>query len=393
MMHTPTVAKPVLTKNTRIARLERRLADRVAARHLARMASAKAGSTRSTFWWRSLIFLVALPVHLVSVGLVVGGLALALVGTTWPEEVIGVLLLMAAYGTHPHLPRRPEHVARLTPDDAPRLFGMIREVATTSGARVPDEVLIVPDFNAFATRVGWRRTPVMGIGAPLWFASSGQQRVALIGHELGHFAHRDLSYGLWVSTALQTLFYWNDTMLGTRRVAFAARGANVGFLQAYLLAPVRGLIQAYMVLIVWLRTPSRQRQEYLADLDAVRAAGSEGAVGLFDVLLNVDTVSTAMTRAAVHPERPDMWDTVAAALAEQPHHFVEGRRRHSAMKSRRINDSHPATHLRIRLVQAREQMPATVVLDTAWSHAIDRELEPGMTLAAKRIGDRVRYQR
>jgi len=46
------------------------------------------------------------------------------------------------------------------------------------------------------------------------------------------------------------------------------------------------------------------------DVDAARAAGRPAAVRMLEVLLLEPTVSTAMTRAAVSPQRPDLWEVV-----------------------------------------------------------------------------------
>ncbi|WP_328822533.1 M48 family metalloprotease [Micromonospora rubida] len=46
-------------------------------------------------------------------------------------------------------------------------------------------------LNAYATAVGPRRRRVLCLGLPLWGSLPAQERVALLGHELGHFVNGD----------------------------------------------------------------------------------------------------------------------------------------------------------------------------------------------------------
>lgn len=168
---------------------------------------------------------------------------------------------------------------------------------------------------------------------------------------------------------------------------------GVDFVQTYLMAPLRALIMAYLIVIAWINAPARQRQEYLADLDAARAGGSDGALALLDVLLSEPRVETAMTRAAVSPDRPDMWAMVSADMAALSQEDVLRRRSAPPMQASRIDDSHPATPLRIRLLASRPAESAAVVMDAEMQAAVDAELGPALNLAAKQAGQLIRYQR
>ncbi len=372
-----------------LQRVERDLVDRMAERHLARLGGARPGSRGVTFWWQLLAFLVVLPVHALTIAAALGGLVLLVRGDNWMVRGLGVALLLVAIGIRPQAPRRPPHVVLLTSADSPELFGLLRAVAGTNGAPMPHEVLIVDSFNAFAFHAGWRRRRILGLGAPLWVAASPQARVALIGHELGHFAHGDLTHSRWVGSAEETLFHWLDIAGGMRNVVYG----GVDFVQTYLMAPLRALIMAYLIVIAWINAPARQRQEYLADLDAARAGGSDGALALLDVLLSEPRVETAMTRAAVSPDRPDMWAMVSADMAALSQEDVLRRRSAPPMQASRIDDSHPATPLRIRLLASRPAESAAVVMDAEMQAAVDAELGPALNLAAKQAGQLIRYQR
>lgn len=172
-----------------------KLVDRYAERLVGGMSAAQAGSTRSLRTTRLIGALVVLPVHLVTFATLVGGLYLLTAPHTWPERVAGVVLLLVCYGIRPELPKRPRHVARLGPDRAPTTFGLLREIGRLIGAEVPHELLVSRDFNAGVGRVGMHGR-FLEIGAPLWVAAAPQARIALLAHELGHLAHKDLMSGL-----------------------------------------------------------------------------------------------------------------------------------------------------------------------------------------------------
>ncbi|MFD0740876.1 M48 family metallopeptidase [Phytohabitans flavus] len=106
---------------------------------------------------------------------------------------------------------------------APALFELVDEVAAAVAAPAPDVVALDDGFNAYAGSVGLRRVRVLCIGLPAWGALPPQERVALLGHEMGHFVNGDVRRTLLTQPAF--------TMLGTaadlvRPVETAATGVE-----------------------------------------------------------------------------------------------------------------------------------------------------------------------
>ena len=333
------------------------------------------------------MWLVVVPVYVVLVGATVGGLDLLVFGPALPERVVGVFLLLVAYATCPRPGKLPPHSASLRREHAPLTFALIDDVAAVCGTGTPTTLLVTRDFNAFAVRVGWRRRSSLGIGAPLWVATPPQARVALLGHELGHFAHGDLVSSWWVWAAQQSLLHWVRILRPPRNVssvnAFITRCA---FLPLYTLAA------SYLWVVTQLNGPASQRQEYLADVDSAKAAGTPAATRMLEVLFVEPAVSTAMTRAAVSRDRPDMWELVRADVGAFDDDDYRRRAAGDAERSR-IDASHPATLLRLRLLETLPSFSAQVVLDSARAHAIEAELSGPLGLAARHAGDAIRYQR
>jgi Zn-dependent protease with chaperone function len=103
------------------------------------------------------------------------------------------------------LPRRePFHDPgpRLSPEEFPGLFAEIRDIAGKAGQRMPDEVYLLPDMNAFVAErggfLGFGRIRIMGVGLPLLQALDVQELRAVLAHEFGHFHGGDTAIGPWI---------------------------------------------------------------------------------------------------------------------------------------------------------------------------------------------------
>ena len=88
---------------------------------------------------------------------------------------------------------------RLMPEAHPRLFAKLNDIAARAEQRMPDEVYILPELNAWVMdrgRGGRRR--VMGIGLPLIMLLDEAQFTAVIAHEFGHYYGGDTRLGPWI---------------------------------------------------------------------------------------------------------------------------------------------------------------------------------------------------
>ncbi|CAM2010983.1 M48 family metallopeptidase [Acanthopleuribacter pedis] len=87
----------------------------------------------------------------------------------------------------------------LTEEEYPRLFAVIREIATKTGQKEPDHVYAVPDVNAFVAQrgglLGFGGKRIMGIGWPLMQAFTISEFKAVLAHEFGHFHGGDTQRG------------------------------------------------------------------------------------------------------------------------------------------------------------------------------------------------------
>ncbi len=86
----------------------------------------------------------------------------------------------------------------LTPQENPKLFEVISEIAEKTGQSIPESVYLIPDFNAFVNQRGGTNgfggSRVMGLGLPLMKETNITQFKAILAHEFGHYYQGDTAF-------------------------------------------------------------------------------------------------------------------------------------------------------------------------------------------------------
>ena len=256
----------------------------------------------------------------------------------------GAVALAASYQLRPRFGNLPDGVATLAHDEAPELRALVALIAARLGTRAPDMICLGEAYAAEAFHVGPARRRVLVLGLPLWLSLSAQQRVALLGHELGHFVNGDPRRGV-------------------------------------LIQPVYGALRAGRWLAAPLRLPfavlvqrGGQRAEYYADALAARVGGSRAAVELIDLGVLGDTVMTLLTRDARAGVPVSAWPTTASTALRHASEQLAVRRERAFRREVSLNAEHPPSRLRARLIEARPQLSAEVLLGEDSNAAIDAEL-------------------
>ena len=151
----------------------------------------------------------------------------------------------------------PEQGLALTPQQAPQLWHLVRELSAVAQTRMPDEILLIPIVNAAVSEdtkllglVGGRRRLYLGV--PLLQALSVAQLRSVLAHELGHYSGR-------------------HTRLGA--IAYRGRAAilaTIGQLSGNI---VGWLLKQYAKLYLLVAAAVNRRQELEADELSVQVAG------------------------------------------------------------------------------------------------------------------------
>jgi Zn-dependent protease with chaperone function len=344
-------------------------------------------------------------VHLV--GLAVLVLPILLVAHTrggfWPCVLLA-LCLLTFWTVRPRLPERHLDPRKsLTRESAPKLYALLDRCAAELGSPVPDLVRLDARFNAGTGRSGLRRRSFLFLGLPLWSVLSGQERLALLGHELGHQINGDTTHGLWAASARRSIHEWTR-LLNPRQSAYERRGnrtrgrdfSGLGavlapLLMAILFSPFFRIALGCRALLTRLDLYCGQRAEYLADELGARLAGSEAAYGLLGKLALAEPVTGFLTAAGNRRKGPDavaedrLWASLAQYVDSVPETERQRRKIVDRLRNTRTDRSHPATHLRISLVQVRPQLSGVLKLDEDEWAEIDAELAAGYLGAARQV--------
>jgi Zn-dependent protease with chaperone function len=329
---------------------------------------------------KAFAYVIAAGVHLLTLVLLAGGvLLIALFPTKIFAVAAGVLMIGVALVVRPRFGKVPDEdlVARA---EAPALYRLIDQVADAADTKTADLLVVDEEYNAGWAILSLRRRRVLDLGLPLLSALEPQERVALVAHEVAHARNGDASRGLFVGSAVRGLAQWYfvlaphrarssyDQPLGTN-VRLAEHVAN-GML--WLLS--RPPLLLFRLEVMLLLQDSR-RAEYLADAIAAREAGSDAVVAVHEKLL-LEGSFQQLVRQYAHPSAPadDLFTAIRPTLAAVPGRERERRRRVAQLEASSLGSTHPPTGQRIRLLEQRPVRVAKVVLTSADSDDIDREL-------------------
>jgi heat shock protein HtpX len=353
-----------------------RVATRLTETQFAALADARL-SPRTATAARTITTAAALLLLAGIVALAVLGVWLLVVDFFSLFTVLGAVLLGVAFLLRPRLGRLSDLTDQrvsVDPERAPHLFALVERVAAAIGAPMPQVLLLDHRLNAFTITVGVRRTRVLCLGLPLWATLEPQQRVALLGHELGHFVNGDVRRGPLVHVA--------ETTLGRVARMFATDGmAGGGFIELVvsLITRVLGRLvsataQTLQVLLVWISQRDSQRAEYLADELAARVGGTAAAVALADHLVILASIDTVVRREARAGNGMSAWREAAGVARANLTEKLPLLRRVTCRTEVSLYASHPPSGLRAQMLERRPSQTAVVTLTDLDAADIDREL-------------------
>ena len=304
------------------------------------------------------------------------GTGIWLILNDFPSVTIvpGVLLVLIAVALWPRLGKVDRSLTQVTRAQAPTLYRLLDEVAGAVGAPVPQVVSVDGSAGAYCMRAGIRRVRVLNLGVVLWGVLSPQQRVALLGHEIGHFVNGDIRRGLLTQVPLTTLGRLADLFRTPRATVSGPGGWLAALVVPVLLRTVRGVIRSGHIVLVWLALRESQHAEYLADELAAKAGGGTAFGELCDTLLLADPLMRTVAQQARTGVGVEGWQRAFEATRAELAGTMTSRRQLSLRDEASLFAGHPPTELRRRMAESRPYQVATVVLSVADSARIDVEL-------------------
>jgi heat shock protein HtpX len=313
-----------------------------------------------------------------------GGILLMIYANYWFEWIPAILAVLVSIVLLPRFGRLGRFEVPIEPNAVPQLSALIRDVAAAAGAPVPHQLIMSDRFNASIGTYGLRRRRVLNIGLPLWLSLAPQERVALLGHELGHSVNGDVRRLLLTRFAFDVfkkLVYLTTPDRGRSR--YSRRTSSVGGLAVlgdlvsrWVLAVFCLIFTACGLFVDWLGMRVSHQSEYTADVLAVRLGGSAAAASMLDALVQRDTCLTALQRTVRSDPAPANWRSEIERARAHARERIERLRQLSIRDEASLFRSHPPTGLRVRLIESRAPEPASVVCEPARSDRIDAELAP-----------------
>lgn len=335
---------------------------------------------------------LAWAVHLSTVAVAAVGVLLITTGSVFALQVLlGAVLLLVVVSLRPRLGRLPKDAVTLDRAAAPALYSLLDRVAAVTGTRPVDVVALDAAVNASVTEYGLRRRRLLVLGLPLWHMLSPQQRVAVLGHEFGHYANGDQRRGLVVGTALSTLGTWHHVLRPSRQ-----RRSVVQIVTDLIMIPPWLFVLGLLYLLDHFTLRASQRAEYQADLNGARVGSGAAAAEFFDELLLAETVRRELHRQAVLARTRNrgsdpqavaagLWPRLADHARNIPPHERQRLLRVAELRGQSTDSTHPPTHLRrALLLDTAGGLPASVTLDGDDAAAIDAELAPAGQQVARR---------
>lgn len=276
----------------------------------------------------------------------------------------------------------------LSREEAPHTWRLVDEVSHRLGLRPPAVLGVDPHLNAWVARTGWRHRSTLVLGVPFWTLLDSQEKVALLGHELGHVRHGDPVGSVPVWAALSVLsrvrgllhaedIWWDGGSLGLFTPA-------INVLKWLLRMPANGAL-----ILLWLCTARySQRAEYRADVASARLSGSEAAASLMIRLLGMEGTEVRVGASVRRGAGP--WRVLEGA-GHVPARELERLVRAGAREGHQVDSMHPPTHLRLDLVRSVPPSAEPYLVAADLEQGVERELAAIQARLTRRVEDALRY--
>jgi Zn-dependent protease with chaperone function len=340
---------------------------------LAHLDTAKPGFSTS----KGLAYLVASLVHGFTLGLFLLGCFLLI--WCWPAilvEIIGLFLILLAWYVRPKMTKMGS-VGKITRSAFPALYEMTDKVTQALNTSKVEAIFIDTSFNASISQVGWRRKKKLTLGLPLFSTLTDDERLALLGHEIGHCVNGDPNRNLFIGSAIASLVAWYP-LLQPAPSRFYKPGLLVMLTRPILNLLLRTLAQVVKLLVKLLSNLNwrdSQRAEYLADALAARIGGSSAMLSMLEKLHYHDSFNLALHKVALSKNKLDLFEEYQSYLKEVPERELDRIRRIEQLSASRLDSTHPPTGYRVAVIKNKPVLEPQVIWSSEKARLVEQELK------------------
>jgi Zn-dependent protease with chaperone function len=319
-----------------------------------------------------LAYTVALLVHALTGLLLFAGLTLLVTG--WPNILalmIGVALLGVGAVSLPRVLQLRIDEGIAPRKDFPALYSVVDAIAKALGTTSIDFLVLDINFNSSFARLGWQRKKTIVLGLPLLSVLEGQERVALISHEMAHAVSGDPTRSLFVSTALNSLIRWYEILRPTERDYPVSLWMIPFDLLRKGLTSIVGLWVAGLCALMW---RDMQRAEYLADYFAAAVSGTDAMISMLRKLHLSRAFEIAAHNLRFQNGAQDLFEELRRQVTIVPEREIDRLMRVEKTTQAGLDSTHPPTTYRSEFLEAHRLTGGSVMVPQSKWEKIDFEL-------------------
>ncbi|GAA0345242.1 hypothetical protein GCM10008967_39590 [Bacillus carboniphilus] len=383
---------PTLTEESdAITRLYERLGDRLGE---SMVESIKEGVVPSARFPTLAAFLIATIIHITSVSLFIGALyCLFFVEKSILVYIMTVLLFGLSWVLRPRINRLEKDEVVISREDFPTLYKICDKISEEMNTKKVDGIIVNHRFNASITEVGLRRKVVVTIGLPLFAILDSDERLSILAHEFGHKDNKDLSKGLYIGTAINTLFTWFELLYPDTPGA-GERDDGLSLLEVptyYIMKGLSFIPYSLLYVLTFLLFRNKQVAEFRADLFGAEVVGSATTIRALEKLHYDDLCGYISRKVALSKEKQNLFEELRTRVESLPERERKRLKRKTELEKTRIESTHPPTHLRLSLLKGKTMHPR-LTLTSAEVTSFQKELERLEGPIQERIIDEIKYE-
>jgi Zn-dependent protease with chaperone function len=317
---------------------------------------------------------LAIVVHGLTLIFAVLGVMLLLGG--WPNPFalfIGLVCIGAAWVLFPRFSRPRGTIAAR--DKFPTLYQIVDDIAQALGTSRVAGIVIYWGFNAAFSQVGWQRKKILYLGLPLFSSLDGQEKVALLAHELAHGVNGDPNRSFFVDTAIDSLATWYGFLRPDGLIDHGPYGILTIPLNVFLLV-LSGIVWLGIYFLSHLLWRDSQRAEYLADYLATTASSTEAMLVVLRKLYIGEDFAPRVAALLLDQEEQNLFNLLRQYVSNMPPRELERIRRVEQQAEFRLDATHPPTAYRIAFLKAHPLSHPKILLMPATEEQLERELKP-----------------
>ncbi len=340
---------------------------------------------------KSLAFMAATIVHLISISLFLLGLYLLIFQNDhFMFIAAGLILIGIAWLARPRVPKLDKDEHLISRQEFPFLFKAVDQLADAMHVKRIDGIIIDDEFNASVAQVGWRRRKIIKIGFPLFSIMEPEEQLAILAHEFGHISNGDLTRSFYIGTALYTLQTWYELLNPVPIDEYD----SMGFFEIpvyYFMAFLALIPYSIFLLLVHLLFDDSQKGEYLADERAAKAVGYKYLISSMEKFQYADTFYLKIRELAVRKNTMNLFHAVHEQIKIMPDREKERLSRLAQHETSKLDSTHPPAAYRIKLLENLKAAPSALAVGKGTLAMMQKELETQQTRIQEEIIENYRY--